>query len=137
MSRLRAGVPIGSAAECLALLFAFEILKESGLRMPQNLGHALSVVGGLVVGQAAVEASIISAPMLIVVSLSAIAGLMVPRLTSAVVYLRFINVIACALFGLYGFFAVSACIIISIILTYRNDQNSYRPVIDVLKNVKG
>ena len=114
VSRLRAGVPIGSAAECLALLFAFEILKESGLRMPQNLGHALSVVGGLVVGQAAVEASIISAPMLIVVSLSAIAGLMVPRLTSAVVYLRFINVIACALFGLYGFFAVSALFVLNV-----------------------
>lgn len=114
VSRLRAGVPIGSAAECLALLFAFEILKESGLRMPQNLGHALSVVGGLVVGQAAVEASIISAPMLIAVSLSAIAGLMVPRLSSAVVYLRFINVIACAVFGLYGFFAVSALFTLSV-----------------------
>lgn len=114
VSRLRAGVPIGSAAECLALLFAFEILKESGLRMPQSLGHALSVVGGLVVGQAAVEASIISAPMLIAVSLSAIAGLMVPRLSSAVVYLRFINVIACAVFGLYGFFAVSALFTLSV-----------------------
>lgn len=114
VSRLRVGVPIGSAVECLALLLAFEILKESGLRMPQNLGHALSVVGGLVVGQAAVEASIISAPMLIAVSLSAIAGLMVPRLSSAVLYLRFINVIACAVFGLYGFFAVSALFLLSV-----------------------
>lgn len=108
VSRLRVNVPLNSTAECLALLGAFEILKESGLRMPQNLGHALSVVGGLVVGQAAVEASIVSAPMLIAVSLSAIAGLMVPRLSGAVICVRFLNVIACAAFGIYGYLAVSA-----------------------------
>ena len=103
VSRLRAGVPIASAAECLALIFAFEILKEAGLRMPQNLGHALSVVGGLVIGQAAVEAGIISAPMLIAVALSAIAGLMIPRLMSAIFYWRLFIVVACAAFGLFGF----------------------------------
>lgn len=112
VARLRTGVPLNSTAECLALLGAFEILKESGLRMPQNLGHALSVVGGLVVGQAAVEASIISAPMLIAVSLSAISGLMVPRLTGAVTYLRFINVIFCAAFGIYGFLIVSTALVV-------------------------
>lgn len=114
VSRLRSGIPISSVAECLALIFAFEILKETGLRMPQNLSHALSVVGGLVVGQAAVEANIISAPMLIAVSLSAIAGLMVPRLTSAVFYLRVINVIACAVFGIYGYLIVSALFVLRV-----------------------
>ncbi len=114
VSRLRAGVPISSVAECLALLFAFEILKESGLRMPQNLGHALSVVGGLVVGQASVEAGIISSPMLIAVSLSAIAGLMVPRLSSAVILLRITNVVACAVLGIYGYFIVSLLFVIRV-----------------------
>lgn len=114
VSRLRAGVPISSVAECLALLFAFEILKESGLRMPQNLGHALSVVGGLVVGQAAVEAGIISSPMLIAVSLSAIAGLMVPRLSSAVILLRITNVVASAALGIYGYFIVSLLLAIRV-----------------------
>ncbi len=103
VSRLRAGVPIASVAECIALIFAFEILKEAGLRMPQNLGHALSVVGGLVVGQAAVEAGIISAPMLIAVAFSAIAGLMVPRLMGAVFYWRLFIIIFCALLGIYGY----------------------------------
>lgn len=103
VARLRAGVPIASFAECIALIFAFEILKEAGIRMPQNLGHALSVVGGLVVGQAAVEAGIISAPMLIAVAFSAIAGLMVPRLAGAVFYWRLIVVVACAALGLYGY----------------------------------
>lgn len=114
VSRLRAGVPIASVAECVALIFAFEILKEAGLRMPQNLGHALSVVGGLVVGQAAVEAGIISAPMLIAVSFSAIAGLMVPRLMGAVFYWRLFIVIACAVLGLYGYFAVASIFVIRV-----------------------
>lgn len=103
VARLRTGVPVSSVVECTALILAFEILKEAGLRMPQNLGHALSVVGGLVVGQAAVEAGIISAPMLIAVAFSAIAGLMIPRLMSAAFYMRLIIVIFCACFGLYGY----------------------------------
>ena len=73
--------------------------------MPQSLGHALSIVGGLVVGQAAVEARIVSAPMLIIVALSGISGLMVPRLKGAVFYLRLIYVVLSALFGLYGYIA--------------------------------
>lgn len=108
VARLRSGVPIASVIECIALTFAFEILKEAGLRMPQNLGHALSVVGGLIVGQAAVEAGIISAPILIAVALSAISGLMIPRLVNAVFYIRLIIIIACGAFGLYGYFVVAS-----------------------------
>ncbi len=114
VSRLRAGVPIASVAECIALILAFEILKEAGVRMPQNLGHALSVVGGLVVGQAAVEAGIISAPMLIAVAFSAIAGLMVPRLTGAVFYWRLLIVVACAFFGLWGYFAAASIFVLRV-----------------------
>ncbi len=114
VSRLREGVPIASAAECIALIVAFEILKESGLRSPENLGHALNVVGALVVGQAAVEAGIISAPMLIAVSFSAISGLMVPRLAAAVFYLRLINVIACLILGIYGFMIVSSLFVLRV-----------------------
>ena len=114
VARLRAGVPISSAVECIALILAFEILKEAGLRMPQNLGHALSVVGGLVVGQAAVEAGIISAPTLIAVAFSAIAGLMVPRLTGAIFYWRLIFVVVCAWFGLLGYFAAASVFVLRV-----------------------
>ena len=85
--------------------------------MPQSLGHALSVVGGIVVGQAAVEARIISTPMLIVISLSAISGLMIPRLKGAVFYLRLLCVLAGSVFGLYGvllFFSVVLMRVISL-----------------------
>lgn len=106
VSRLRGGVPMPAVIECIILILVFEMLKETGVRMPQSLGHALSIVGGLVVGQAAVEASIVSAPMLIAVAMSGIAGLMIPRLKTAVFYLRIINVLACALLGCFGFFTV-------------------------------
>ncbi|MBR6501849.1 MAG: spore germination protein [Clostridia bacterium] len=114
VARLRVGVPIASVVECLALIFAFEILKEAGLRMPQNLGHALGVVGGLVVGQAAVEAGIISAPMLIAVAFSAISGLMIPRMMSAIFYFRILVVIACAVWGLLGYFALASVFVIRV-----------------------
>lgn len=115
VTRLRSGVPMSSVSECLILIFVFEILKETGLRSPQSMGHALSIVGGLVVGQAAVEAGIISAPMLIAVALSGIAGLMVPKLRAAVFYIKLICVVFSAFLGLYGFFAVISVTLIRIL----------------------
>lgn len=115
VSSLRGGVPFAPLTECLIMIFVFEILKETGVRMPESLGHALSIVGGLVVGQAAVDARIISTPMLIVIAISGIAGLMVPRLRGAVFYLRLIFVFLSAFFGLYGFFAASAVTVMHII----------------------
>lgn len=102
--QLRGGVPFTPVSECVVMILVFEILKEAGIRMSQNLGHALSIVGGLVVGQAAVEARIISSPILIAVALSGIAGLMLPRLKTAVFYLRIAFVFLSAILGLYGYF---------------------------------
>ncbi len=110
-AQLRGGVPLPTVAECLILILVFEILKETGVRTPQSLGHALSIVGGLVVGQAAVEARIISAPMLITVALSGISGLMVPRLKGAVFYIRIAFVLAAAMAGLYGYLAALGIVI--------------------------
>lgn len=102
-AQLRSGVPFSPFTECIILIFVFEILREAGVRMSQGFGHTLSIVGGLVVGQAAVEARIISTPMLITVALSGIAGLMLPRLKGAVFYLRLILLLLGAYFGLLGY----------------------------------
>lgn len=104
VSAARFGVPFPSAVECIILIFIFEILRETGIRMQQSMGHALSIVGGLVVGQAAVEASLVSAPILIVVAFSGISGLIVPRLKSAVIYSKLFLVILASLFGVFGIF---------------------------------
>jgi spore germination protein KA len=83
--------------------------------MQQGLGHTLSIVGGLVVGQAAVEARIISTPMLIVIALSGISGLMVPKLKGAVFYLRLFFVLLSAYLGLFGFILGMAVVIMFIL----------------------
>jgi spore germination protein KA len=101
--------------ECVLLILIFEILKETGLRMPQGVGHALSIVGGLVVGQAAVEARIVSAPMLIIIALSGIAGLMLPRLRGIIFFSRLGLVILSHYLGLLGFFAGIAALLIHIL----------------------
>ena len=115
LSSASEGVPFSSVTECVVLIIIFEILKEAGVRTEQSLGTALSIVGGLVVGQAAVEAKLVSAPMLIIVALSGIGGLMIPRLRAAVFYLRLSFVLLASLLGLYGFFLGVAFLSVAIL----------------------
>ncbi|MBQ3816966.1 MAG: spore germination protein [Clostridia bacterium] len=114
VAQLRGGVPLYSFAECLILILVFEILTEAELRMPQSLGHALSIVGGLVVGDAAVQAKIISAPMLIAVAISGISGLMVPRLKGVIFYMRLMFAVSAAFCGFYGYIILSSIFLIMI-----------------------
>lgn len=115
VSSSRTGVPFPTILEGLILIFVFEVLRETGVRMPQGVGHALSIVGGLVVGQSAVEARLVSAPMLIAVALSGICGLMVPRLKTAVFYLRFIFVFGAGVFGIFGILLLGTFVILQIL----------------------
>jgi spore germination protein KA len=98
----RQAVPFPSIVEALLMLLAFEVLREAGARLPSFLGQSLSIVGGLVIGQAAVQARIISAPIVIVVAFTGITGLLVPRLSSATLILRVLFLIASSFVGLYG-----------------------------------
>ena len=97
-------IPFTAVMEAVIMLLIFEILREAGARMPTKLGQALSIVGALILGQAAVASGIVSDSMVIVVALSGITSLMVPRLAEAAVLLRFAYLGAAAVFGLYGLF---------------------------------
>ncbi|MEK5037115.1 spore germination protein [Sporosarcina sp. FSL K6-3457] len=100
----REGVPFPAFVEAMLMELAFEILREAGLRMPRTVGTALSVVGTLVIGQAAVEAGLVSAVMVIVVSLTAISSFVFPAysMSSAFRMLRFPMIVLAATFGLFG-----------------------------------
>ncbi len=101
----RQGVPLPVTVECLLMLLIFEILRESGLRMPSNVGTALSIVGAIVIGQAAVDAKFVSAPMVIIVSVTGITGLMVSKLKGAIIIFRTLLVLSASILGIYGFVA--------------------------------
>ncbi len=103
ISSARQGIAFPNIIELLILGFAFEIIREAGNRMPTTIGQALSIVGALILGQAAVEARIVSAPMVIVTGLTAVTGLMIPNLSGAIILLRFIFVILTTLIGFYGY----------------------------------
>lgn len=100
----REGVPFPAFIEALIMELTFEILREAGLRMPRAIGQAVSVVGTLVIGQAAVEAGIVSAAMVIVVSITAISTFTLPAysMTIPIRILRFLFMGAAASFGLFG-----------------------------------
>jgi spore germination protein KA len=112
ISKARHGVPFPTVVEMTIMLVVFEMLRESGARMPGTMGQALSIVGALVMGQAAVSAKIVSAPMIIIVATTGICGLMIPRVKSATIILRFLFLAISSFFGLYGYMFGALALII-------------------------
>ncbi|MDC3415869.1 spore germination protein [Aquibacillus salsiterrae] len=100
----REGVPFPAFIEALLMEIVFEILREAGVRMPRAIGSAISIVGALVLGQAAVDAGIVSNVMVIVVSITAISSFVIPEynLAIAVRLLRFFFMLLAASFGMFG-----------------------------------
>lgn len=94
--------PFPIMVEALTIHFIYEIVREAGLRMPRSVGHAVSIVGALVIGDAAVTAGLIAAPMLIVVALTAISSSVIVKLHEPVAILRFGFILIGGFTGLYG-----------------------------------
>lgn len=98
------GVPLPTLAEVLVMEIIFEIIREAGLRMPRAIGQALSIVGAIVLGQAAVQAGLISAAVVIVVAVTGIANFVVPTYSFGIAQrlLRFTFLILAGFMGLFG-----------------------------------
>lgn len=105
-AKARESVPFPIVIEVLMMELAFELLREAGIRLPGQLGGTIGIVGGLIVGQAAVEAGLVSTIVVIVVSLTAIASFSVPSesFRGAFRLLKFFMIAVCSFWGLYGFF---------------------------------
>ncbi|WP_225340388.1 spore germination protein [Lysinibacillus capsici] len=104
MMATRQGVPFPALIEALIMEVAIEILREAGLRLPKPIGPTMGIVGGLVIGEAAVQAGIVSPIMVIVVALTAISSFAIPQYNAGITLrmLRFVAMFSAALFGLYG-----------------------------------
>lgn len=105
----REGVPFPVFIEVMISEIIFMLLRESGIRMPRAVGSAVSIVGTLVIGQSAVEAGIIGAPMVIVTSLTAIASFIIPSIYDAIIIFRFILIFLAGAFGMFGIFVGLLC----------------------------
>lgn len=100
----REGLPYSSVWEVLGLLMAFELLQESGVHLPQSIGQSVSIIGGIVLGSAAVEAGVISPMALIIVSITGISGFVLPNrdFAAAVRVSRFALALGASVAGLTG-----------------------------------
>jgi spore germination protein KA len=98
------GVPFPMFVEVLILLVAFEILLEAGLRLPKAIGQTVSIVGALVVGQAAVEAKLVSPATVIIIAITVIAGFTMPTqdFSNALRLWRFFLVVYSNFIGIFG-----------------------------------
>lgn len=100
----RENVPFPAIIEALTMELVFEALREAGLRLPKAIGQAVSIVGAIVIGQAAVEAGIVSAAMVIVVASTGIASFAIPKYNTEIALrlIRFPMLILAGVLGLFG-----------------------------------
>ncbi|SEN23619.1 spore germination protein [Lihuaxuella thermophila] len=102
----REGIPFPAFVEALLMETTFEILREAGIRMPRAVGQAISIVGTVVIGDAAVNAGLASPAMVIVVSITAISSFIIPSydMSISIRILRFLIMALASSFGLFGIF---------------------------------
>lgn len=101
----RQGVPFPAVIEVLLMEIAFELLREAGVRLPGAMGNTIGIVGGLIIGQAAVEANIVSPIVVIVVAFTALCSFAIPNEEFATAFrlLKFGFILLCSWLGFYGF----------------------------------
>ncbi|SFJ70636.1 spore germination protein KA [Paenibacillus sp. UNC496MF] len=137
ISASREGIPFPTVIETLIMELMFEGLREAGLRLPKAIGSAVSIVGALVIGEAAVQAGFISAPIVMIVAGTGIASFAFPSYSLALPFriLRFPLLIAGGFLGLYGV-AIGIMFIMIHLVTLKSFGMPYlKPVAPIGKNL--
>ncbi|MCU6711263.1 spore germination protein [Paenibacillus sp. J5C_2022] len=113
----RVGLPMESALEMFFIMSLMELFREAGVRLPTSIGQTLTVVGGLIIGDAAIRAGMVSPLMIVVTAITVVAGatLVNQSLTSTTILLRFVSFLLSAILGMYGF--ILSIILLVIYLT--------------------
>jgi spore germination protein KA len=109
-----ATTPFSLFWEAIFIHILYEIMREAGLRLPKTIGHAVSIIGAIVIGEATVSAGIIGAPMLVVVAITAISSYVVYSLYESVAVLRIVFIILGGTMGIYGIILGSAVLFVNI-----------------------
>jgi len=100
--------------EALVIHFIYEIMREAGLRLPKPLGHAVSIVGALVIGDTAISAGLIGATTLMVVALTAICSYVIPNLYEPIAILRLLFIVVGGIMGVWGIMLLFSVVLINI-----------------------
>ncbi len=133
MAAAHEGVPFPSVVEATGMIIIFEILREAGIRLPRPVGQAISIVGALVIGEAAVSAGLVGAPMVIVVALMAISSFVIPAQIDAGTIMRLVLTVLAGFLGALGisigllFFLIHLCSLSSFGYPYLSPLAPFSP----------
>ena len=105
LAEARRDVPFPATLEIIIMDFAFELLREAGVRLPNAIGGTIGIVGGLIIGQAAVEAGLVSPIVVIVVAVTGISTFVIPsfRLVNGFRLMKYVLIFFASILGLFGF----------------------------------
>lgn len=106
--------PFSLMLEALVIHFIYEIMREAGLRLPKPLGHAVSIVGALVIGDTAINSGLIGATTLMVVALTAICSYVIPNLYEPIAILRLLFILVGGIMGMWGIMLLFSAVLINI-----------------------
>ncbi len=106
--------PFSLMTEALLIHFIYELMREAGLRLPKPIGHAVSIIGGLVIGDAAVKAGLIGAPMIMIVALTAISSFVIPKLYEPIAILRFVFILVGGTMYFLGLMLVLTAVVVNL-----------------------
>ncbi|MDP4145910.1 MAG: spore germination protein [Bacillota bacterium] len=139
LAESRARVPFPPIVEVLIMEFTIELLREASIRLPTYVGTSIGVVGGIIIGQAAVQAGIVSDLLIIVVAITAIASFVAPNYDMGYVIrlLRFIATILSAIFGIVGIIIFATSVFSHLVILESLGQPYFQPIIPTkLKDLK-
>ncbi|MDR7001019.1 spore germination protein [Neobacillus niacini] len=132
----RQGVPFPTGFGLLIMLLIFDMIREAGIRMPATIGQAVNIVGTLVVGQAIVEAKLVSAPVVIIAAVSGIMKLLNPTNLGPVALIRIFLLLLSSIIGIYGYI-FGILLVILHLMNIRSFGVPYMMGLSTMKNHNG
>lgn len=131
LAESRARVPFPPVVEAFVMEVVIEMLREAAIRLPTYIGASIGVVGGIIIGQAAVQAGIVSELLIIVVAITAIASFMTPVYDMGLTLrtIRFAMMIATSIFGVIGMSTITVLLLANLVILESLDQPYFQPII--------